>query len=722
MEKSLIAFIIVVATDTNNGSWDGSKINPVVPVAASLAGLSSLGLLRDGMMKRQPKEEEAWNDLQSRHREEHRRKGTHKALSAAAGLSTFAAIGSTTDVSALPSEQGFDMNQASGASSFFTTAGSSQKLFAESTRNYDGIANIATTEVYNTKNPPEDYSTYQQTMNSLPSSSSLLSSEFSRGTNGIYDNDDTKVYPRERSNPNVKSGFAPPIKESSSRKGSFMFGGVSLRSLKSKFDSDSEQNNLKAVSSTTPQSPSPLKISPDASIIPEKIPLSNDDFPSAKPASSQVTSIPDVIQLSPESSNTKRALEENQIEQQEPRKAVSVVKQSKTSRIEDPTKQYHQDSTTFPTDSSEDSITFPVSPIQTPDAFYKGLAGGTLAAAISKELHNRNRKRVIGAKPKKFMPSQSAQNRIDADRPYAFRSSSANMAERQQSDFEVQTKFSSASSYTQTKPGGARISVAVESTPTNGSSVKFSASSNSIVGASFSEKARYPKSYREDSVDALVEGSYLGSLSGESSTSGVGMQSYLEGLSSLSMRSSYDNYSIGNSMEQCESSLDSISQSLNCMPVTDMDFDTFDTVYKDLQSATDDIALVSETLNTQPRYTTNLSSEGAVGTYSKGCDELSTSSQGSYLETISQNSASVSCGQGLTSYLSDLSSMGPLTFDIPHQGSYSAPIMETEHNSISPELISVIDSKPASEISGKSGGRPRRVHVFVESSVDVSRM
>ena len=752
-----------VVSDTNNGSWDGNEINQVVPAAASLAGLSSLGLLRDRMMKRQPKEEEALNDLQSRQREERRRKRTQKALSTAAGLSTFAAIGSSADVSALPSGRDFAMNP--GVSSFLTTARSSQNLSSESIRNSvfefnDGIANAATTEVYDTVDGfssssnnavlwENEHSTNEneQTMNfgesAVPSSSSLLSSEFSRGTNGIYDYD-TKMYPKERLYSNVESGFDPPLKESSSRKGRFMFGGVSLRSLKSKFDStfvkevisEPEQNAPKAVSLISPQAPLP-----GASIIPENIPLSNDDFPPVKHALSQTTSNTKHLPLQDRPEPTV-VLEEDEIEREEPRKLPhqpAEVSAVKTSGIEYPTTQYYQDSTTFPTVIRKDSRTFPVSRIESPDAFYKGLAGGTLAAAVSKGFHNRNRKRVIGATPQKFVSTQSGQNRIDADQPYAFRSSNANMAERQQSDFEVQTITSSASSYTQTKPGGARVSVAVESTLRNGSSVKFSASSNPFEGASFSERSRYTKSYREDSIDTLVKGSYLDSLSNDSSISGVGMQSYLEGLSSLSMRSSYDNYSIRNSMEQCESSLDSISQSLDYMPMPDMDFDTFDTVYKDLQSATNDIALVSETLEandniavesmmgTQPRYTTTmygLSSDGAVGTNKKGCDESSISSQEPYLETISQNSASVTCGQGLTSYLSDLTSMGPLSFDIPQQGSFNAPVMETEHNSMTsePEPISIIQSKRASEKSGRSGGRPRRVRVFVESSVDISRM
>jgi hypothetical protein len=84
--------------------------------------------------------------------------------------------------------------------------------------------------------------------------------------------------------------------------------------------------------------------------------------------------------------------------------------------------------------------------------------------------------------------------------------------------------------------------------------------------------------------------------------------------------------------------------------------------------------------------------------------------QGSYLESISLNTAAIS-GQGFTSYLSELSTAAP--FDIPVQES-GTPIGISER-------IRVTSKTPVSDIITKNSARPRRIRVYVDASVNVNK-
>lgn len=864
--------------DTNYNRWKDNGINQVLPAAASVASLSSLGLIRDRMMKRQPKESEERKEM-----EERRQRTTRDALSAAAGLSTFAAISTTN----LPSERGFGASRASSTISL--NSASTQSPFHDDIRFRfnDGIANAATTEGYSfggddtyegNANPwteAYDYSTadtsnipqldesavastssfiassgeYQlgQASTAVDSSSFIIASEFSRGTSGIYD---TKLYPKERAYSSIESGFSPPLKESGSRKGrSFMFGGISLRSLKSKFDSmvkekpsEPEQTVEKAKQAdktapvksakaeavpkvemnVLPGPPQPqTQIEPEISAVPEKIPLSKDNLSPAQPTIKPMApSIPDKILLSPDGNIPK---------QQSPPKLkpeAEVILEKMEPLINTPLPSLpstppniwdEEDSNPYNRQGSEffDGVlrTIDTSRIKSPEGFYKGLAGGTLSALAAKGFQGgpKRRKQIIGSSPDAAgiqfgEPPQppSSPNNIDTNQPYAFRSSSIETTSSQQSKFEIKTPTSYASSTTQAKSGEARVSVSIESSLESGSSVQFSASSTSQV-ASFTETPKAAPSYSANAIDTKATStnvSYLDSLRTTSSTSGAGLQSYLGGLSGASPIDS--TYNMGVSMDQFSSSLDSISQDLDTISNGDMDFESIDSVYKDLNSASKDISSVSDVLFAQESYTdggvntspstnhygsyldsilndeastcygqgltsyldglpvsnevsrsgssrgftsylTGLTSASSL-TFDLPQDEItesievapsfnepqatdtSTSYQGSYLDSISRGSVTIQ-GQGLSSYLSELSTSTPLRFDIPEPNNYdSMDALEMPKMSVPPDSIEINSSNPASynnptsEITTYNGGRPRRVRVSVDSSVEVNRM
>jgi hypothetical protein len=832
----------------------------VLPAAASVASLSSLGLIRDRMMKRQPKTREERKEMEGR-----RQRSTRNALSTAAGLSTFAAVSTTN----LPSERGFDTGRSLNTISF--TSSSTQSPAHDDVRFgfNDGIANAATTDGYsyqidtthegnvnswaqthdfpitNTRNMLQldenavaSSSSFiassgeyvDETSNSAMGSSSFtIASEFSRGTYGIYD---TKSYPKERTYSSVESGFSPPLKESGSRKSrSFMFGGVSLRSLKTKFDSivkekpsELERTAEKAKQADkstpvksvkvdvvpkvertlTPGPPQPeRKIEPENSVVPDKIPLSKDEFVPSQPTTKPpAQSIPDKILLSPDVIIPKQPppLETKPEPQVILEKTEPLdIKATPFSSVIPPNSWDTENNNAYSRQVSgffdEVSKTIHTSQIKSPEGFYKGLAGGTLSALVAKGFQggSKRQKQVIGAFPNAASiqyggqppQPQPSPNNIDTNQPYAFRSSSAETKSSQQSKFEIKTPTSYASSTTQAKSGEARVSVSVESRLENGASVQFSASSNS-ERVSFSETPKAAPSYSANAIDTKATStniSYLDSLRATSSTSGVGLQSYLGGLSGASPIDS--SYNMGLSMDQFSSSLDSISQDLEAISNDDMDFESIDSVYKDLNCASKDISSVSDVLLAQETYNeSGLSTSPSTNQYGSYLDSISndkatiyygqgltsyldglpvsndlsatgsgrgftsyltglasttslstadisqdtnesievaplftepqvtntndygasTSYQGSYLDSISTGSVAVQSGQGLTSYLSDLSMSAPLVFDIPQPEAPTAP-----------------SNKPAAEVTTFTGGRPRRVRVFVDLSVDVRR-
>lgn len=133
----------------------GNNMHKVLPTAMSLASLSSLGLLRDRMMKRRPKEEEAWTEQDvKRHQqlkkvEEHQKRSKRNALSTAAGLGAFAVVG-TTHLPSLHPDGDFEAMKRPSTASSLTSGGSPQRILAEvkwaSQIGFDsGIANAATT-------------------------------------------------------------------------------------------------------------------------------------------------------------------------------------------------------------------------------------------------------------------------------------------------------------------------------------------------------------------------------------------------------------------------------------------------------------------------------------------------------------------------------------------------------------------------------------------------
>jgi hypothetical protein len=882
-----LMFIDFDATD----HWEETGMNQVIPAAASLASLSSLGLLREKMMKRQPKTEEEWaqqdmmRNQRLQKREEHTRRGARNAWSAAAGLSTFAAVSTTQ----LPSARGFNTNLESTTSSL-TAARSNENVLSDNHNfGFNGGATNAATEDYGFESElslhtsetfvndefTSQYDGHLEEGNfAVDSSSFTIASEFSRGSYGIYD---TKAPLKETTYSNVNSGFSAPLKESAPRKNpSFMFGGVSLRSLKSKFDSivkektSEPEQKVEKVQQAPPDKPAPIKSvkvesppkvkikpvdkpapvfpspsQPETSTnIPEKIPLARDELSPVKPiVKPQTSSIPDKIQLSPDNVVPKQQTAPTEpkviIERDEPSKPpalsqpptavvppkisdmkaaildkVDSIKPPPLPAIPKPTTNT-ENRQTYSSEVSEffDDITdmIPTSAIQSPDGFYKGLGGGTFAALVAKGLQgSTKRRKTIGASPKEVAKASyqngglpprtsSSQNNIATNQPYAFRSSSADTASVQQSNFEIKTPTSYASSTTQATSGEARVSVAIESTLEEGSSVQFSTSTSS-GGVSFSEQ---PPSYSKNAINTQItdnSGSYLDSLQSAPTTvssKGIGLQSYLGGLSNTPPTTS-NTYCIGTSMDRFSSSLDSISQDLDSMNGVDMDFDSIDSVYKDLKYASQEISSVSETLSAQESHNGNtdnaqigsyldsisdetaalycgqgltsylddlgISQDSAIVRSGQGltsylddlssasslqCDlheqasyayvdpapafsadpvpssyehyDSSTPNQGSYLDSISQGMVMAQPGQGLTSYLSDLSAAAPLEFDIPKQSNQAIESVQDPAASSSLRYPDQSVSSNPVEIMTNNSGRPRRVRVFVDASVNVSR-
>ena len=790
------------------------------------------------MMRRHPKEQE--ERMHQRDVEERRRRGTRNAWSTAAGLGTFAAVGSTN--LPLSSERGFDISRPTPASSY-TEARFNEIHFAERFGLNNQIANAVTSDEYYDEfvNKPgaqneftkHDTSAVTSTSSFIASSGAGIqdiatasssietASEFSRGTFGIYD---AKVYPKERTYSSVNSGFSPPLKESTPTKSrSFMFGGVSLRNFKSKltFAKDPPKdpkvkekihiipinpasvNNEKKIVMKEPTNLiaplAPPLLQPDTisdtSDIPDKIPLSQDDMPQVQHKTNpQASSFPERIYLSPDV-NTETKKQSFPDTKPAPKvaaenKATNLTPQTTTTKASPV--QYNRDPTMGRSIFDDISTAFPA----TPNGFYKTIATGTLAATVAKGFAGAKRKRVIGASPQgvnfvspaadlQSRPYSVPQNSVETDQPFASRSFSTDKSSLQQSKFEIKTSSSYASSTSETKPGETRVSLAIESTLKNGSSVALTASSSSSGGVSFHERSETVSSYRESAIDTTAlgyGGSYLDSLSRASSAqpaSGGGLQSYLEDISNISMENNDYTYtsSIGHSMEQCGSSLDSVTRSLDSMSVEaitpDMDFDS---VYKDLSSATNDISSAAllmqdsfagdgrnfnslsntqsldsctssnfqETSLIQPgrgltSYLDNLVSSSSLGrdltqndtfeatTYPESHTSATSvedygSSQGSYLESISQSTATVCSGQGMTSYQSQLSAAAPLSFDIPQQ--FNVPgVADSEPRSTSPESIRVPNygGDLVSEVIATTSKKARRVRVYVDSSVHVSR-
>ena len=764
--------LIFIDLDIKN-KWGDSGTNNAIPAAASIAGLSSLGLLRDRMMKRHPKEQEAWmqqEDKRNHHireAEERRRRGTRNAWSTAAGLGAYAVV-STTNLRTV-SERTFDLNRDSGESSYTSTR-STQSPFTDSCRSspfqFDGaVANAATIDDYgfdsgfsttfgskgeglvssNNVWQEGEYTSIDTQNNDLlnnnevftssssfiassersddsaaASSSFDIASEFSRGSYGIYD---SKAYPKGQLYSEVSSGFSAPLKEVTPRKGrGFMFGGVTIKNLKSKIESTFAKEKLiepeqkvqkekqvsvdkpdpvksvkmdtlpkvdnKPVIEHIPSSPPPQQLQPETkpelSVIPDKIPMGKDDLsPPKSNGITRSTSLPDRIQMSSDNIITQKqsppqTLSEpkvilEKIDMKPPLPATTVVP-SKTSNIED-------NALYTPTTSIDQkkivekvSDVFPSSHIYSPEGFYTGLGAGAAVATVAKGFQGINkRKKIIGASPKDVANSGEA--------PSA-------------SDFQ---SFGD------------------------------------------SNKSREPK---------------------------------------------YSNYNIGNSMDRCNSSLDSISRDLDSMS-NDLDSITpemdFDSVYKDLNSAAQDISSASAVLFAQERYdgdTNTTPKEQHLGSYldsiSQGTltggsgqgltsyldtlalssslaldqastrpvevvssfsssqppatnrygdyDNDSTFNRGSYLESISQSNAAGPCGEGMTSYLSKLTAAAPISFDTFQQNGYNTPsVTQTASNPRAPLPNPSVTSysKPASEVVLKNGGR--RVRVFFDSSVDVKR-
>ena len=809
----IIYFVYIFADfDANRRPEQTTSRKDAVSASASLAGISTLGLVRERMMRRHPKEQEEWM-----HAEERRRRGARSALSTAAGLSTFAAVSSIN--LPLQSERESGVYRPILPSSY-TEASLNQNPLQNFGLNSQ-IANAVTSDEYYTESVSnsEAYNKFiEHEHNAVASTSGagmqdiatgstsiVTASEFSRGTFGIYD---TKTYPKERVYSSVNSGFSPPLKESAPIKSrNFMFGGISLRNLKSKFtfakeapnelNMQKENQNLPAKTESisdeeivTKKSTNfiapvvPPLLQPDAisetSVIPDKIPLSLDDLPPVqRNANPQTSTIPDKIQLGPDASieARKQTFSVSKPALKEAEKDVTNLSPQDTT-MKAPNIHPNKDSTIPRWIFGDVSTTFQA----TPNGFYKTIATGSLAAAAARGFQGSSkRKRVIGASPQdvSFVASSAYDlnprsysvppTSIETDKPFAYRSfNTDNKSSSQQSKFEIQTSSSHASSASETQPGKARVSLSMESTLTNDSSVAFTASSSSSGGVSFREKsATGVPSYRENAIDTTALGcgeSYLDSLSrrvpSSRSSPGTGLQSYLEDISSRPMEINDYTSIIGNSMEQCGSSLDSVTQSLDSISIEaitpDMDFDS---VYKDLNSATKDISSASavlmqesfsgsvknfnspsnnelsvsspaslsqETSHMQPgkglaTYLDDLASSSSLESDLMENDTSETSTypvtdtRGSYLDSISQRTVAVCSGQGLASYQSQLSAAAPLSFNIPTS--------ESKPRSISSKSIHV--TNPAgdlvSEVIASSSRKARRVRVFVDSSVRVSR-
>lgn len=883
---SISLMVYFIGFGAYDGTWDRTA-------AASVAGLSSLGLLRDRMMKRQQKEEEAWmqqddkRNQQMREMEERSmRRNTRNVLSTAAGLGTFAAVG-TTNLPPLSPDKGYEMvNQASRASSFASTGSGQNPLVGGSRISQvgfgGGIANAATTtlndyaggrnvaahwnpemhnEQYN-QMPGDTAATSSSSIiasayaisgvdtSALDSSTSILASEFSRGTSGIYDS--LSYTKRRPSYTGIDSGFSPPLKESAPRRKSRLVGGITMR--KSKFDSTfvkekpsesdrgvGQSNVPKAVTlprKSVPTIPSPPKtqsaqvssavtkavvtqskapVSPktqpapvpvnDADIaqpkapIPEKIPLDVSSQPIVKP---QSTAIPEKIPLTPDIIPESRKSPPPQ-PIAEPKVVPERVDPSRTLNAPDTDGKEDTSATHYPVDVSRMPSTFRIK--NQKNGFYAGIAAGTFGAIVAKAFQG-------GAKESKEGESPSQERDLDSlsqtgglppdniytDQPFTFQSSSAETTSQRESNFAIQTPTTTASSTTtQAASGETRVRVAVETTLEKGSSVGFSAGTDFAGGVSFSEVPGNKQANYGDAIDVPsshetpdYKTSYLDSLRRGSpgSAPGAGLQSYLEELSPLSFSAPPMEYS----MNQVGTSLDNISEDLDAMS-NDLDSITPDitsalgSISNDLTSVSEDITSASKALSSSlpsqqyfGSYLDNLS-QGAPTCSGQGLtsylndlsgavpvcsdqgltsylDDLSsttpsafdlptlkalplnppdavesfeveapaaysyeqadagdfTQKQGSYLESISQITSALGSGRGLTSYLSDLSSAAPLVFDLPAQESFDSP--PPTESMQSPSVTSYTAPVP----DPTNTGRPRRVRVFVEHSVDVQKI
>ncbi|KAL3800832.1 hypothetical protein HJC23_001669 [Cyclotella cryptica] len=641
------------------------------------------------------------------------------------------------------------------------------------------------------------------------SSTSIIASEFSRGANGIYE---SQSYTKEAPSRVYSGGFSPPLKELKPRTSrNFMLGGVPFRDLKSMFDareqtsesdpkrvnqapretavpvkrltsgnlrssvapailsipreggnSDETLNPSRTQSSTDSISKPKIspatqsKASPELSIIPEKIPLTRDDLLPSEPSDIK-SHIPERIQMRSDSDAPQALLPPQQ--NAEPKISVKSLNVRGTSfEITDEEKDVSL-STDYP------------NKVSSQNTFYQGIAAGTFAAAVAKAFRKDSESREISSstagETNGFPPPPSSvpQENIITDKPFVFKSFRAESQMKRESRFEIKTPSTSVSSKSvKMKAGEERISVGMDSTIEIGSSLGFTAGSDSSGAFSFREVTDDVPSYNEIyaiNSKAVVDDktSYLDSLSRAlptPPTSGMGIKSYLDELSNVpplllrtpSLEPHDDN--VGNSINLCGSSLDNISQDLKIMSkyldsITPDISSDLDSISSDLDSVTQDISTASAALFACSRqqeesknYLSNVShfesyldslsqetktrlssTDGFEKAPSLSFEEYdlqdSTTKPRSYLDSISKGDPTLLRGKGLTSYVSELSSAPPLAFDLTTQESLSPPVPPVLHSSISSY------TKPASDFNAIDYRRPRRVRVFVEHSVDLNK-
>jgi hypothetical protein len=228
-------------------------------------------------------------------------------------------------------------------------------------------------------------------------------------------------------------------------------------------------------------------------------------------------------------------------------------------------------------------------------------------------------------------------------------------------------------------------------------------------------------------------------------------------------------------MDSFESSLDNISQDLEHMS-KDLDSITPD-ISSDLDSILSDLGSVTQDISSASAA---LLACGSEREENKNCLSSVTHFE-SYLDSLSQDTASVFSGQGLSSYLKDLTSASALSFDLPEQGStddfetapslsfgeyydvdttpklgsyldsiskgdstvicgkgltsyvselssapplaFGLPGQESFNSPVVPVAKSVISSytKPVLDFTTLENRKPRKVRVFVEHSVNIQK-